>query len=106
MQVFAGSLHNDLCSTGSFLGLSLPTRRSHGWMELFEGGLIASDGFVQPEERQRVSGQDSEFVWNCSTFTESPVSQVRQLYEARHLGPAMRQAPVARLLGVSRIQTE
>ena len=105
-QVFAGSLHNDLSSTGSFLGLSLPIRRSRGWTQLFEEGHIASDGFVRPEKRRRVGGQDPEFTWTCSTFTESPVTQVRQLYEARHLGPAMRQAPVARLLGVSRFQTE
>ncbi|CAE7249099.1 unnamed protein product [Symbiodinium natans] len=102
-QVFAGSLHGeaeDMSSIGSFLGLSLPIPRSLGWTKLFENNLIATDGFVQPKNRARVGHEDQSFVPSLSPFAESPVTQVRQLYEARHLGAALLQAPVARLLGV------
>lgn len=102
-EVFAGSLHGgagDMSSIGSFLGLSLPIPQSPGWKKLFEDNLIATDGFVEPKNRIRVRSQDASFDLSLSPFVESPVSQVRQLYEARHLGAALRQAPVARLLGV------
>ena len=102
-EVFAGSLHGeaeDMSSIGSFLGLSLPIPRSLGWTKLFENNLIATDGFVQPKNRARVGHEDQSFVPSLSPFAESPVTQVRQLYEARHLGAALLQAPVARLLGV------
>lgn len=69
-------------------------------MKLFEANLIATDGFVQPKKRARVGHEDASFVPSLSPFVESPVGQVRQLYEARHLGAALLQAPMARLLGV------
>ena len=69
-------------------------------MKLFEANLIATDGFVQPKQRTRVGHEDASFAPSLSPFVESPVRQVRQLYEARHLGTALRQAPMARLLGV------
>ncbi|CAJ1388958.1 unnamed protein product [Effrenium voratum] len=105
-EVFAGSLYgtdeasDDVSSIRSFLGLSLPIPRSEGWNKLFEQNIIDTDGFVKRQHRARVAKEDAALVRQASPFAKSPVSEVRQLYEARQLGAALLYAPVARLLGV------
>ena len=105
-QVFAGSLYGededdkDLSSIRSFLGLSLPISQSNGWKQLFDSSYIARDFFVKPQHRKRVAREDGALKLMDSPFTESPVMQVRGLYEARHLSAALPHSPLARLLGV------
>lgn len=104
VEVFAGCLYdtqrNSLAQIRSFLGLSLPTSRSEAWNALFDQHLVASDGFVRPENREQVSEEDENLLCFPSPFQPSPVKQLRRLLEARHLGTRLEGSKIAKFLCV------